>query len=460
MPTQLTPDKVEVLAQLLGVLFSMPKEVKQALLRGNFSALLRDPSTDQPLKGKTPPTPVRDSTARDKSLWKPYIYILHLVTNRFRNPTMKTMRTILEYANDYVRNVREAGAGDTPMRRIRDQNYTANIRDMDRVLRIERAKQNERGGLLQGALTLTAFNKAIADGTKELPCLYITSNSQLAGIKETIKLTTAWLDKLEQDGWSPDSADPLPYTIPASGWTANAPKRRYEYYSHKGINGKILLFDAISRAMNFDGLSWRCLLLVWDKRIVSMAEHIAHVLGGTYVAQGGLNSQAAGISVATKNQISSAVYKDLQGKLNQTVHWPQNMDATRARTLEIRASLDALPRYLQLKQELSSMLKTRDSSTKALEEAKREQAEKEQEQVAALNRRVMITGQLLNDLDCQDKCIKKLKSIRDALYASPELVEILSAERNRRSQVRLAHPSEHYTNDPAQQVFASSPGRS
>ncbi|KAG9662500.1 putative short chain dehydrogenase/oxidoreductase, partial [Aureobasidium melanogenum] len=124
-------------------------------------------------------------------------------------------RTILDYANDYVHNVREAGLGEKPMRKIRDQNYTASIREMDKVLRIERAKQSESVGLLQGTLTLTAFSRALADGTRELPCLYITSNSQLAGIKETIKLTTAWLDKLEQDGWSPESAEPLPYTIPA-----------------------------------------------------------------------------------------------------------------------------------------------------------------------------------------------------------------------------------------------------
>ncbi|KAH0383467.1 hypothetical protein KCU92_g5276, partial [Aureobasidium melanogenum] len=420
----------------------MPKEVKQALLRGNFSALLRDPTNDQPLKSKVPPTPVRDSTARNKSLWKPYIYILHLVTNRYRNPTMKTMRTILEFANDYVRNVREGGPGDKPMRKIRDQNYTAGVQDMDKVLRIERAKQSESGGLLQGALTSTAFNRALADGTRELPCLYITSNSQLAGIKETIKLTTAWLNKLEQDGWSPDSAEPLPYTIPASGWTANAPKRQHEYYSHKGINGKILLFDAISRALNFNGLSWRCLLLVWDKRIVSMAEHIAHVLGGTYVAQGGLNSQAAGISVATKDQISPAVYRDLQGRLNNTAHWPLNLGATRDRTMQIRASLDALPRYLQLKKDRESLLIREEALAKELAEAKKKQAEKEQTEVLALNRRVKITGQLLNDLSCQDKCIRKLKCIRDALYASPDLKDLLREERNRRSQVAMSQLSQ------------------
>ncbi|KAG9584429.1 hypothetical protein KCU77_g12297, partial [Aureobasidium melanogenum] len=193
MPTQLSQNKVTVLSKLLGVSFSMPKEVKQVLLRGNLSALLRDPTHERLSKAKVPPTPIRDCAARDKSLWKPYIYILHLVTNGYRNPTMKTMRTILEFANDYVRNVRDGGPGDKPMRKIRDQNYTASIREMDKVLCIGGAKQTESGGfLLQGALTSTAFNRALADGTRELPCLYITSNSQLAGIKETIKLTTAW----------------------------------------------------------------------------------------------------------------------------------------------------------------------------------------------------------------------------------------------------------------------------
>jgi len=46
--------------------------------------------------------------------------------------------------------------------------------------------------------------------------------------------------------------------------------------------------------------------MAWDKRIVSMAEHLVHILGGTYATQGGVHSTSAGLSVKTKADITTA----------------------------------------------------------------------------------------------------------------------------------------------------------
>lgn len=160
------------------------------------------------------------------------------------------------------------------------------------------------------------------------------------------------MTKLEQEGWDPISLEPLPSTIAPAGWTADAAKRRNDYYTHNGINGKIRIFDAISRRLGYEGLSWQCLLLIWNKGAVSMAEHIAHVLGGTYVIQGGMNSEAGGILVRTSVSISKNCYKALERKLLNSSHWSLNRDAIDSRNATSLVSITLLQHYLPLKKEV------------------------------------------------------------------------------------------------------------
>jgi len=351
MPTA-TTDEVKRLGEMLAVLFSLPSEVKHALLHGNFPALVG--GTSRILSRKVPATPPMRSKAVPANQ-KPYIYVLHLVNKRFDNPNMQKMRTIIDYTKAYLRHVKDSPGG-IPMRVIATQNYRATAQSLEQVLQIERAKMRQGGALLPGALTRTGLENALQEGRTEVPCLYITSNDQSMGIRKIVELMEASLDKLVRDGWDPTSPNPLPTTIASSGWTFDAGKRQYDYYSHSGINGKIRIFDAISHALGYNGLSWQCIFTVWNKQAVSMAEHIAHVLGGTYVIQGGMNGEAAGISVKSKEKISDACYEEMERKLLNSSHWCENRDATDSRNRICRTTLDSLQHYLTVEREVSEAL--------------------------------------------------------------------------------------------------------
>ncbi|KAH0043832.1 hypothetical protein KCU78_g522, partial [Aureobasidium melanogenum] len=418
-------NRVSRLAQMLAVLFSMPSDVIQALLRGNFPALVRDVS--QPLKAKVPHTPTRTSTSVDKANRKPYIYILHLVNRSFTNPNMQKMKGIMEYAKAYVRNVRSVAGENRPKRVIKDGVYTATAQELEKVFVIDRVKRKNDGNLFEEALTAQRFKTALQEGKTRVNCLYITSNSQLKGINKIIELTEAGMAKLQQEGWNPASPDPLPSTIASAGWTADAGKRRNDYYTHSGINGKIRIFDAIGRCLGYEGLSWQCLLLVWNKNAVSMAEHIAHVLGGTYVIQGGMNGEAAGISVRTADTIPRTCYKELERRLLNSSHWSLNRDATDDRNTTTLTSINNLPHYLRLKKEVNDASVKENDLKRQLEKITRQRLDKEKAEIKAFNRRIQSTGQLLEDIDELDKQLKQLKLIRDTIYAVKGVREFVHA---------------------------------
>ncbi|KAH0272760.1 hypothetical protein KCU91_g6455, partial [Aureobasidium melanogenum] len=419
------PTKVTRLTQMLAVLFSMPSEVTQALLRGNFAALAGD--VTQPLKAKIPNTPVRSSVPVDKTNRKPYIYILHLVNRSCGNPNMQQMKSIMEHAKEYVRNVRAVAGEGRPKRIIKDGPYTATPHDLEKVLAIDRVKKKDNGTLFPEALNAQGLKMALQQGKTRVNCLYITSNSQLKGIKKIIELTEAGMNKLQQEGWNPHSRDPLPSTIASAGWTADAAKRRNEYHTHNQINGKIRIFDAIGRCLGFDGLSWQCMLLVWNKNAVSMAEHIAHVLGGTYVIQGGMNGEAAGISVSSSDTISYVCYKELERRLLNSSHWSLNRDATEDRYATILASIDKLPHYLRLKKEVNDASIKEADLKRQLEDLKVKRLAKEKAETDAFNHRVQSTGQLLEDIDELDKQLQQLRLIRDTIWSVKGVRDFVNA---------------------------------
>lgn len=334
---------------MLAVLFSLPSDIKQALLRGDLPALTAGPNAH--LGHLVPRTPGR----LEKLLYgsgKPWIYVLHLVNTRYDNPDFETMRRMLGYAKAYTDKVVPAPGGGRPVRIIKSQNYTATPGNLARVMRIDRAKLTATNRLFATALDAKALNEALQAGQTTVPCLYITSEGQLEGIKQACDIMEARMEDLKQNGWDPKSPRPLPSTIASCGWTSDAGNRRNEYYRHSSINGKIRIWDAISLAFRHDGLSWQCLFMPWHEDAVSMSEHIGHVLAGTYVVQGGMNGEAAGISVASKVSIASLQYKEQERKLLNTSHWVDNRDGTDTRNTHVQENTASLKRYFQAKKSI------------------------------------------------------------------------------------------------------------
>jgi hypothetical protein len=348
MPTKVPATEEERRTRMLAVLFSLAPGIKKALLRGNLPALIA--GSNPTLGSLVPSTPPPHHSSANVGAEKPYIYMLQLVGNRRNNLTMKKMREAMDYARAYAHNVTTNATG-VPMRLIQNRNYRATPQDLAKVMEVDRAKTASNGSLFEHALDRRALSEALRDGKTGVPCLYIDSDNQLRGIRHIIRTMDMRLNALEQDGWLANSPNPLPSTIASCGWTVDAAKRRYNYEHHAKINGKIRIFDAISHAMGYNGLSWHCLFMVWNEQAVAMAEHIGHVLGGTYVVQGGMNGDAAGISITTKDRVSRACWKDEERKLLNTSHWTQSRDATDTRNTTSLASVDSFPQYLKMKQE-------------------------------------------------------------------------------------------------------------
>lgn len=398
---------------MLAVLFSLSAEVKQALLRGNFPALVA--GTNPVLQRMVPPTPVTRTATPDGDQ-RPYIYILHLVNSRFDNPTMAKMREIIDYATAYLDRVRPT-ADSVSMRIISDANYRATTHSLQKVMEIDRAVLHNGKQLFDSALDQRRLDEALQAGTQEVPCLYISKNEQLRGIRQIITTTQTRLDALENDGWDAASPDPLPSTIASCGWTADAGRRRHQYINHQKINGKIRIFDAISRHLGYGGLSWQCMFMVWHNNAVPMAEHIGHVLGGTYVVQGGMNGDAGGRSVKSRDNVPGACYRDLEQKLLNKPHWVQSRDGTDSRNTACLTSVENLPRYFEIKDEVDDISTRVNELTESLGNLDEEQHEKALEEASAMFDRNQITGQLLDDIDELDKQLEEIKLARDTIHS-------------------------------------------
>lgn len=144
---------------MLAVLFSLPSDVIQALLRGDFPALVH--GINSSLRAKVPHTPMRISISVAKTNRKPYIYVLHLVDRSFINPTMQKMKEIMAYAKAYVENVRAVAGEKRPRRIIRDGPYLATAHDLEKVIANDRAKKKDDGSLFKEALTAQSLKVAL-----------------------------------------------------------------------------------------------------------------------------------------------------------------------------------------------------------------------------------------------------------------------------------------------------------
>ena len=411
------------------MLFSLPYEVKRALLGGNFSALLQDAATGRPLRPQVPATPIPVSTRMtNKAQYDPTIYVLHLADPFFHNPTMSELRRILQHAKAYVADVTPSSKGITaPVRQVVTAGVPDTVAKMQLVVDIESVIK-VHGRPTKHALTVSKYNNAIARGATTVPCKYIANNDQLKATIATIEFVTEWLNRLENDeNWPAQSPQPLPHTVPAAGYTADAPNRRYAYATHE-VSGNIVLFDAIARALDIGCLSWKVILKIWDERMISMAEHVASVLAGSYIVQGGLNSMAAGISVASGKEVPVSTYQLHEAGLVNSSHWLPTLNATKTRTTIMQESLDALPDYLQLKESIREKTQRGDELCADVDRAKTTKANQENEERDAFNTRVDVQGHLLEDLHAIDEQYEKLKRIRDALYSVPGIKTFVTTE--------------------------------
>lgn len=149
------------------------------------------------------------------------------------------------------------------------------------------------------------------------------------------------------------------------------------------------------RQEGLQGLSWRTVFMAWDKRIVSMAEHLVHILECTYATQCGLDSTSAGLSVKTKNDITTATCQKYERHLANTSHWPHNLTATQTRTVDMRDSIASLPAYFNVEQDLRLTTVRRKELARELEMAKQEQT-RLQAQERASSKPVHLSSDHLN----------------------------------------------------------------
>lgn len=160
--------------------------------------------------------------------------------------------------------------------------------------------------------------------------------------------------------------------------------------------------------------------MAWDKRIVSMAEHLVHILGGTYATQGGVHSTSAGLSVKTKADITTATCQKYERHFANTSRWPHNLTPTKTRTVDMRESIASLPVYFNVEQDLRLITVRRGELVRELEMARQEQTRLQAQERASWLLRADITGQSLNEMEQMMKYREKLKAIRDILSDTPE----------------------------------------
>lgn len=139
--------------------------------------------------------------------------------------------------------------------------------------------------------------------------------------------------------------------------------------------------------------------MTWDKRIVSMAEHLVHVLGGAYATQGGLNSTSAGLRVKTKDDIITATCQKYERHLANTSHWPRNLTRTKTSTVDMRESIASLPVYFNVEQNLRLTTVRRGELVRDSEMARQEQTRLQAQERASWLLRADITDQFLDEME-------------------------------------------------------------
>lgn len=410
----------------------MHSSVKRSLIEGNFANLVLDRTRIQSntsLSVRLPVNPTASSTNIAAVDREPMEYVTWLTDRDGRHPTMAQMREIIQKATNYVRDLHDpinhvAAPRDQPHRRAR-----AREADMLPIFEIETQRVSRSGAPSTSALTLQSYRTSRAAGIQYFPALYCQSLGELQAIRNVIARTEQWLAKLVNEGWSPNSQDPLPFTLTSAGWTATPAARKYQYASHNSVGRNITIWGAIGGSLGFHQ-QWIPVFTPWDQRLAAIGEHVITVLSSSYINMSGVNSVAAGHNNHTKTSVPMTTYEFYESKLRRDRTYHNNITLLRLRVQRMNNNLNALPNTLSLMQSIEKKKVELESIEQKVTELNEKDMQLEKDLAESWRDRVNSSADFLLHHQAKLNMLKGFQELEDEIRwllsqsDSPELVAI------------------------------------